>query len=336
MNSTIKPANVEMSDSMIVIQIRTNTRDFIQFQTIHAPTAGFKRAPHDQGLALLSKDTGEPIALINANRFLHEIGELVHVEVRTDPAKAPMEYQAGTRLMDACARLAKETGGALFDSRGKPLSEAEQAAIALHIDTVMSERQSMEFRQIKEAGEKLPNGNRLTREDDISFITTIRTNRGKYLSTNYFDAPIEPYFEGKITGYRMAHEVLSFIAAHKVKHFPLQHVMEAVYSITAKDVPNTVRFNTPGVSGAADAFAHAMEEMIRYAGRHCDHLRWLSSMVEYEQQNNARYDELRLSQKAEFVERMKEAREKKRRQQAVGARLVKASATKARKEAVAA
>lgn len=135
---------------------------------------------------------------------------------------------------------------------------------------------------------------------DASFITDTRTKRGKYLGSNNFDTAAYEGKSGTQTGLRIAREFLELLA---VGAYPanLGLTLKGIFAATDKK----------GIE-AGYAFCYVMNDMLQFAASRADFNSYIDGRIESDKESEKYLNDLKAKQKAEFVTRMKAAREAKR------------------------
>lgn len=321
MNSTTKvtkepsggtPAAVAAvsSPSLMVFLIRPTSGVLKGGVPVLAQQAGFAWRNDVHGLGLLDHDVGDAIATLHTHGFKEAMGELSEIEIRIDPEACAIGWKAGERLMEASEKLATLFDANLCGASGGPLSEADRESIAEFIDAIMLRRRDA-ILENERRGEIQPDGSRRCLEDGLSFVTTTRTRRGKYLSTNYFDVPAVGYYEGLAIGTKLGGEMLDYMKRHKTKGGNnFENVMETVGHLMVASPPPS--FSAVSTTQVARGFMRVMQEMVIFGASHSEYQPWLDAQIKNAEA--ARQSELKYlqSDKDQFVQRMKAAREKKR------------------------
>lgn len=137
-----------------------------------------------------------------------------------------------------------------------------------------------------------------------SFVTEVRTLRGKSISSSYFDLSAYEGASGEQAGLAVARELLELYATENC-HFISLPTMFADLAAATGDQEKRAR----------QAFLRVVDEMIKFAAQH-------ASFHKYIDGQSARYAEMEKwladaveKEKAAFVERMKAARLAKRQAQ---------------------
>lgn len=328
-NATLAPArsnNTRQAGSASTDRPATQTRESTQDGQVSLSTItlylrpkgeGFHERPHSRtfeagfdclssgGAGLASRDTGETIATLNpdGNGLSRPIREF---KLSIDPEACAIEFKAGTRLLRIFRDCAVLIGAQACDGFGKHLSTEDLDALANHIDAVISRRrdEAWEARKFK-----LPSGEvRLAGE--LSFQYMVLKEAGSRKSAHRsvdFDCTPMPYYQGYIRGLEMAEEFIAYHRKHKEAHIQIARVLEA-----AIDAANE-KFPAEGKSkrGQARGFLMVMETLLR-VGMNNINLKWLTHQKEQAAATHEALEKYDQRKKAEFVARMRAAREAKK------------------------
>lgn len=278
---------------------------------------GFHERPHSRtfeagfdclssgGAGLASRDTGETIATLNpdGNGLSRPIREF---KLSIDPEACAIEFKAGTRLLRIFRDCAVLIGAQACDGFGKHLSTEDLDALANHIDAVISRRrdEAWEARKFK-----LPSGE-VRRAGELSFQYVVLKEAGSrkrvYRSVDFDCAPA-PYYEGYIRGLEMAEEFIAYHRKHKQSRIEIAQVLEA-----AIDAGNEkTHQDAASKRGHARGFLMVMETLLR-VGTGNINPKWLEAQKEQAVANQKAVEKYDQIQKAEFVARMRTAREAKK------------------------
>jgi len=235
--------------------------------TVHSAIirAGFVNTA--DGLVLASRDTGEPLALLDYASHVSTDNTTSRIDVRQGSGN---ELNMGSRLVADLEHLADHLGGAICTGGGKVLDLEVLNAIAAgfdmaavqHIEAVTAQR----IEAIRTKPQRLPDGT-MRLPGALSFTHSTTTARGRRLTANYFDTTPMTYYEGRREGQRRAGELLAHIKARKT--IPLL-VWEVVAAAIGCKLPSPT-WAKPSTANVSSAFLDVLVQMIESAAHNLDH-----------------------------------------------------------------
>lgn len=146
-----------------------------------------------------------------------------------------------------------------------------------------------------------PDGTR-TRQGALSFITQQISRNGGWIGERCFDVPAEDYVSGNITGYRCAGELLAALQCGYGPYIPLNNILDEVITATHES------FDKTGRRGAAVTFLEVVRESLTFIAKHAMHTDFVAGRIARAEQYQAYFAESEASEKAAFVQRMKDAK----------------------------
>lgn len=141
-----------------------------------------------------------------------------------------------------------------------------------------------------------------TRQGALSFITQQISRNGGRIGERCFDVPEEDYLAGNITGYRCAGELLAALQCGYGPYIPLNNILDEAITVTHES------FDKTGRRGAAVAFLEVVRESLTFMAKHARHTEFVSGRIARAEQYQAYFAESEASEKAAFVQRMKDAK----------------------------
>ncbi|WP_114970219.1 hypothetical protein [Rhodoferax ferrireducens] len=157
--------------------------------------------------------------------------------------------------------------------------------------------------------EALPGGNVKTKFN-LSFVTRVETKAGKFVSENNFDVPAQAYWDGALTGVKMASE---YMAAISLRNFECTSLMSIVRDMATCLVAEADQeLGTPKRGNVAVAFLRELECMLRFSAKHCNHQQYFSDQIAQQTLDIQAWEEKNQKKKTAFSERMREAKKAKR------------------------
>lgn len=303
--SRATPAAAEQTSlSTIALFLRPKGDSFHERPHSRTFEAGFE-CLSSGGSGLASRDTGETIATLqpDGNGLSRPIREF---KLTIDPEACAIEYKAGTRLLRLLRDCAVLIGAHICDGFGKSLSDENLDAIASHIDQVISRRrdEAWEARKFK-----LPSGE-VRRAGELSFQYMVLKEAGSrksvYRSVD-FDCTPMPYYQGYIRGLEMAEELIAHLRKHKEPGIQIGRILEAAIEAGNEKFPS----EGDSKRGQARGFLMVMETLLR-VGTNNINPKWLALQKEQAVASHEAVEKYDQRQKAEFVARMRAAREAKK------------------------
>ncbi|WP_159917842.1 hypothetical protein [Pantoea sp. 18069] len=291
--------------SQITLYLRPKGARFHEGPISRAYEAGFESLPGRFVAGLVSRDTGETIATLtpDGNGLNHPVRE---IKLSIDPESCAIEWQAGTRLARVAGEYAILIGAKVCDGFGKTLSPDGLGAIGSHIDKVINRRRA-EARKARKI--KLPSGE-LRELGELSFQHAVVREAGSRKSvwrSVDFDCQPMPYYQGYVRGVEMAEEVIAYYKKHKEPDLHIEHVLEAAFR--AKTEKRSCEGDSK--NGQAQGFLTVMAVLIRVGAGNINP-KWIAQQKERAVASHESMEAYGRLKKAEFVARMRAAREAKK------------------------
>lgn len=152
-----------------------------------------------------------------------------------------------------------------------------------------------------------PDGTRSQQDGPLSFVREYKTKRGKWIKTNKFDVPAQDYLHGGITGYRAALELIEVLKSDGDTMRLGHHlIIEEAFRAQVNEP-----FNGTNRRAAASAFTSFVSEAVTFASKHANWGAWFQSRIEGYQKHLDYQTAKDAQARADFVIRMKAAREAK-------------------------
>lgn len=292
------------SPTLITLLVQARQQFFTRSPSEAFEVAGFGRSKEFVGTAFVSKDTGETIAEPKWNGFDAAMGQLSQIEIRCDPARCVVEFDAGQRLISALRVLANQLDGYIADGVGSELSEDELSAVGQHIDALLDQR----------ASEQAPKGFQVDAQTirfpgQLSFQyvdhVAVPKKRSKKVHPTFFESHDTDFFEGRAEGVRRAMELVQFILDHKVRSPSFAATLNEIFTSG-----QWAKSYQPG-GHIAGAFIETIEEVFR-AG--CVHISkgWMLGRHQYLLKQAKLNRETKAEEASAFVERMRAAKAAKK------------------------
>lgn len=310
MNATSNPARMTARNaqppaeaSPVVLKFLPQGKDFAANGVTSAQAAGFEHCKgYPPTLALLSADTREPLAVLQIENYLLGGKHFLSFAVRIEVGSGPIEYHAGSRVIDACIDFASSMQAKICDESGTPMDADALSTLENDINAAMERRQVAAVAAIPRV---LQADGTYRSAPHVSFIAEYTSSRRRRLRTCYFDVAPMTYAEGWVEGFRLAGEYLEFIKRHnRFANFVPQVLAAAV------------ECGRPGnglrKANVAAGFMACMSEMIVFGAREAAHSAWIEAKIGEARRYAEHAEERKAERKAEFVERMRTARAAKR------------------------
>ena len=302
------PANQQVSSSLspslIVLSLRPEGSKFNGDRVQRAQEAGFDWLKKVHLIGMSDPDTGGEIARHVVHGGHEAFGVLKEIQIHIDPETCARAWRVGKLLMERLGKYAVLIGARVCDGLGQPLNDEAILAISNHIDAVMDRRLDEErlARTVT-----LPNGEQ--RElSELSFAYTVIREAGSkkrdYRSVR-FDAPSLPYYQGRELGMRMAGEVVKFYGKHQTQHLDILGIMKEAMS------QDGIHYDKATKANVASGFLEVLSTLIRVGAQYLNPM-WLDEQIKLQGVHHERWLIDCEERKAEFVTRMKAAREAKR------------------------
>lgn len=295
----------QISLNTITLFLRPRADRFNERPISRAYEAGFESLPGRHVACLVSQDTGELIATLtpDCNGLVRPVQEF---KLCVDPETCAIEYRAGARLVEKTRGYATSIGAYVCDGFGKELGSEGLDAIGCHIDQVLNRRRDEEMaaRMIKSSeGE-------IRRLGYLSFQYAVMKEAGSRKGTYRrvdFDCRPMPYYEGYVQGVEMAEEVIAFYRKHKQSDLEINSVIAAAIVASKEVLPDTAVTRR----GQAFGFLDVMAALIR-VGTGNINPKWIENKKTRALESQKYSEERTQQEKAEFVARMRAAREAKK------------------------
>lgn len=294
--------------TLIVLSLRPDGAKFNGNRITRAQEAGFGWLKDDAAfIGYASADTGREIARFVTNKSDEAFGQLREIQLHIDPAVCEWQWNAGAALMGKLQHYAVLIGAHLCDGMGRPMDASELGGIASHIDRVMGLRRIAERRARMVT---LPNGEQ--REmSELSFSYGVVREAGskkKTWRTVHFDAPALHYYEGRALGMQMAGEVVQFYRKHKTEKLRLDAILREALQRCNGGFGN---YDDSTQANVAAGFLDVLTTLVELGARQLNP-KWLENQIAQNQREHLTWCQQRDERKAEFVERMRQARAAKR------------------------
>lgn len=134
---------------------------------------------------------------------------------------------------------------------------------------------------------------------NLSFKTETVTSRGRWVSQDNFDVPLEDHREGYLRGLAAAGELLHALEARGPNGLNLETIIKA--ACDALDCPREGRSRRP----AAYAFIRVLSHMVVFAARHADHGPHVAASLASARADHTFMDTYAARLRSEFLARMK-------------------------------
>lgn len=296
--------NSGVSPSMIVLSLRPEGANFIGSRVERAQEAGFGWLRKVHLIGMSDPDTGGEIARHVVHSGHEAMGVLKEIQIHIDPETCALMWRAGAQLMEQLQKYAVLIGARICDGLGQPLSDEGMVAISNHIDAVISRRRD-EDRAARIV--TLPSGEkRLLSELSFAYevIREAGSKKRVYRSVR-FDVPSLHYYEGRALGIRLAGEVVDFYRKHSTQPLDILGILQDAIAL------NVFEYDKESQSSVASGFLEVMTTLIHVGALNLNPA-WLDSQIKNQAVQHVSWLKNREERKADFVARMKAAREAKR------------------------
>lgn len=295
----------DLSPSLIVLSLRPEGLKFNGNRIERAQEAGFDWLKKIHLIGMSDPDTGGEIARHVVHGGHEAFGRLEEIQIHIDPETCAWEWGAGELLMARLKKYAVLIGARVCDGMGQPLTDEAMLTISDHIDSVMARRRD-EDRLARTV--TLPNGEQ--RElSELSFAYEVTREAGSkkrtYRSVR-FDVPSLHYYEGRELGMRMAAEVVDFYRNHQTANLNILGILREAMDLKGSDYDKAVSANV------ASGFVEVLSTLIRVGAMNLNPA-WLDQQIKRQGVLHEEWVIDREERKAEFVARMKAAREAKQK-----------------------
>jgi len=124
-----------------------------------------------------------------------------------------------------------------------------------------------------------------------------------------FDVPALHYYEGRALGMQMAGEIVQFYSRHKEKKLDLRGILSEAMRSYGDSYGS---LDKATIANVASGFFDVMNTLIEVGARHLNP-KWLEGKIAQSKRHHEDWLREREEAKAEFVARMKSAREAKQK-----------------------
>ena len=139
----------------------------------------------------------------------------------------------------------------------------------------------------------------VSRRSTLSFRTETWTARGRLVSLNDFDVPLEDHREGWLRGIRAAGELLHELQTGATHSLHVEHIIK--HACEGLACPGKEKSRRP----AAYAFIRVLSDMVSFAAQHADHRRHVAAHIESTLAEHAFLDAHAEQLRQDFIARMK-------------------------------
>jgi hypothetical protein len=147
----------------------------------------------------------------------------------------------------------------------------------------------------------------------LSFVKRSWDSRTKdYLVTDWFAVPLEIYYDGKATGYRLMAELLAWSEQHPSEgNAAFKGVLKAAFAAESLPSKQTGRFEPIDKRGAAVAVLELAASYLGFAALHANYSMFIAGCIAKEEGLRAFFAKRDAEYRREFVARMQAARASK-------------------------
>lgn len=298
----------EALSSLIVLTLRPNSQKFNGNRIERAQEAGFDWLKNVNAIGHKCHDTGREIARFTVSGMDEAMGNLREIQFHIDLANCAVEYGLGKSLIKKLSNYSILIGGHICDGLGTQLDDEALSALADHIDVVMKARIAAER---KACMVTLPTGEK--REiSELSFVYSVWREAGAKKTSYrgvYFDAPALHFHEGRARGMQMAGEIVQFFRNHKAQKLRLDRILREV---TERLGDGYGSFDEAGVCNVSLGFMEVISVLIEIGARNLNQ-KWLDAQIAQAKKFHEEFMQKKETRKAEFVARMKAARQAKQK-----------------------
>lgn len=153
---------------------------------------------------------------------------------------------------------------------------------------------------------------RRTGRGALPFFTIEFNRRGGRKSQNLFDVPVEQFTDGLLTGYRCAAELMATLKKRD-RCGPAIHLSKVIEAVIEAGKDSASK---PGRAGASVAFMEVVTDAVKFMADYGETAPLLAAKIKDAEKGCAYWAALQATERADFVQRMKAAREAKRRTRA--------------------
>ena len=139
----------------------------------------------------------------------------------------------------------------------------------------------------------------MRKTQEVSFNTEIRTKKGRYIDTKYFDVAEEEYSQGRITGLKCASELLNVLARGYGSGVFMEEILKAA-AIAANE-----KFSNFGRRDAGSAFLEIVEDAVKFFAVKTRHQEYIQTKITNAESYRDEVQEFKALDRQEFVARMK-------------------------------
>jgi hypothetical protein len=245
----------------------------------------------------------EPEAQIEYEKWPAQVGDGVsEFQVVMTLDRCSDAWGTFDRVVEAAQKMADNLGAACLNADGEALAGERLLQEKARVDRVLEAR-----RASRNAHFDLPDGTRAT-HGLTSFHVERRTRRGKWFSTDYFDVPPLEYYAGQIHGYRCMLELLDALrdrTSGQDSHCQVERMIEAAARTADAD------FSSPSKGNVASGFIDILARAVFFFAQHANYRGSIEQLISSSEKTKVFFDEREAKERAEFVERMRKAREAK-------------------------
>ncbi|WP_182341942.1 hypothetical protein [Comamonas koreensis] len=284
--------------SAITLTLQARGERFAQHVDVATETLGFHTLNDHFAKGFKNHDTERSLAYISGSmgRLLHGPGKTATVFI--EPEKHLMEFAtAGSCFIEMLTQLADALEAVILNADGAVLSEAELKALGEQINAGVRKK----MQQHRAAHTVVMPDGEVRLYNGLSFTYDVLDAKGDWDHTVYFDAAPATVSQGRANGLNMAAELMKFHKAHKRGFYWFGRVLEAAYEAKKKDP--RVKYSKPCVENVVAGFMTGIEAFVQVGCKHTN-VEWINARIDEAEQSYARD----LAEKAEFAERMRNAR----------------------------
>ncbi len=134
----------------------------------------------------------------------------------------------------------------------------------------------------------------------------------RYLVTDWFAVPLEIYYDGRATGYRLMAELLAWSQQHPSEgNTAFQSVLKAVCAAESLPSKQAGRFEPIDKHGAAVAVLELATSFFGFTALHANYSAFIAGCIAQEEKSRAFFAKRDAEYRREFVARMQAARASK-------------------------
>ncbi|WP_312834471.1 hypothetical protein [Comamonas sp.] len=284
--------------SAITLTLQARGERFARQVTDAAKDLGFHDLKDHFAMGFKNHDTDKTLAYISNSMGHGFPGPHRSATVYIEPEKHVMEFAtAGTCFIGMIQKLAKELSADIIGPEGLVLSQDELQSLGEQVNARILKK----LKEDRDARTTVMPDGEVRVHDGLSFTYDILDKRGNWDRTVFFDAPMALVSEGRALGMAMAAELIKYHRTHKRGFIWFSRVLEAAFEAKRKS-PRT-KYNKPCVGNVVDGFLDGIDTLIMVGGRFANP-EWFEARIAQSEENHAEV----LAEKAEFAERMRDAR----------------------------